>query len=61
MKEIARITLLEQTMTLFDSLEGLLIGTGILSNPVRVVRTDDLETGDVVFYRLDQEEVIRVG
>ena len=49
MREILRLTLHEVEDFKFESLDGLLIGKGILNNS-NIVRVDDPLTGEIIFY-----------
>lgn len=54
-KEIKRITRREIVCSAFPSLEGMLVGTSIL-NRKDIIRKDDIETGDIVFYEPIKED-----
>lgn len=49
MHEKLRISRLQMVESEFKSLDGILLGTGILNNP-NIIRIDDISNGDIVFY-----------
>jgi len=52
MREVGRFSLLEIIKFPFPDLMAMCIGKNIIGNP-NVIREDDLKTGDIVFYELD--------
>ena len=55
MKELARFSLLEIIDFPFPNLMAMCVGKNILNNP-NAIREDDIITGDIVFYELNQKE-----
>ncbi len=54
MKELARVTQLQIEEHPFYSIEAYVIGKNVICNP-NAIRIDDLKTGDVVFYELEEQ------
>jgi hypothetical protein len=40
----------------FSDLSGLLIGSGLLSTKNTIIRTEDVRTGNVIFYKEAKDE-----